>query len=164
MLCSGSLTLIRLVMSLERCYCEHYCQCNTFRATLKYYKLGCSSVHCCSGGIIDCEPFRSAMLQSVHLAGPLVAMLQSMLHDCRACYSGNGIVVTVAILSTLCLIPKRDFVCILHVLTSTLCLLHSPFARFASICTSICITCLLQSSNKSCLLQSSNDHSNGLAF
>ena len=24
------------------------------------------------------------MLQSVHLAGPLVAMLQSMLHDCRA--------------------------------------------------------------------------------
>ena len=26
------------------------------------------------------------MLQSLHLAGPLVAMLQSMLHDCRACF------------------------------------------------------------------------------
>ena len=26
------------------------------------------------------------MLQSDHLAGALVAMLQSMLHDCRACY------------------------------------------------------------------------------
>ena len=88
------------------------------------------------------------MLQSLHLAGPLVAMLQSMLHDCRACFRAawtsdnfvelDGYFAEWAVeeknialvaknkrlpvahrrdgcdLSTLCLVPKRDFVCILR--------------------------------------------------